>query len=170
MFRIHLQKPEITHQDIRLAEGFRSPFWVDDIDPENDPEIEAAVAYFSRLRDELSSTRLQLAIYGAFGYIMWLLLMLLISATSIPNGLWNRAIGLLAFGCLVLAIGEGWIIFRLILKKDRAVDAVAQESMKRYDSWLDSLRDTDPDEYIRVSTWETDIRPALARIKLNEYF
>lgn len=70
---------------------------------------------------------------------------------------------------LLLSLLQGWRIFRLIGQKDRAVDAVAQDSQHRYEQWLEGVRKNDPEEYIRITTWETDVRYIQARIKLNEY-
>ncbi|MFM8857045.1 MAG: hypothetical protein ACKOI2_07530, partial [Actinomycetota bacterium] len=65
---------------------------------------------------------------------------------------------------------QGWHIFALVTRKDRAVDAVSRDSIERYEAWLEQTKRTDPEEYIRITTWETDESPLRARMKLNEYF
>ena len=70
MLRSTLMKPEITAEDIRLAEGLRSPFWDDPVKAENDPIIIVAIDLFNKIRRELLSIRTQLSIYGMVLYFL----------------------------------------------------------------------------------------------------
>lgn len=170
MFRQFLLKPEIDAEDIRLAEGHRSPFWTDDISPENDPVITVAVDLFRRLRVEFGSIRTQVAIYGIALYVLWMVVAVGTAITSDGLSRWADVIGSIMLAWVVFAFLHGWRIFRLISEKDRAIDAVARDSVRRYEEWLDGVRLSNPDEYIRITTWNSDMRSLEARIKLNEYF
>ena len=170
MFENALRRPKIDADDIRLAEGFRSPFWVDDIAPEDDPLIIEAVSLFDQLRHEFSSTRTQLALYGVIAYAVIIVASIgveVVADRNVPFVEWVTTVMTI---WLLLSLFQGWRIVRLIGRKDRAVDAVANDSMHRYEEWLENLRKSDPEEYIRVTTWESDVRHIQARIKMNEYF
>jgi hypothetical protein len=170
VFRQFLSKPEIDAEDIRLAEGYRSPFWTDDLSPENDPVITVAVDLFRRLRVEFSSIRTQLALYGIALYVLWVVVAIGTALSTDGLSRWADVIGSIMVAWVVVAFLQGWRIFRLISEKDRAVDAVARDSVRRYEEWLDGLRLSDPEEYLRITTWDLDLRTIEARLKLNEYF
>lgn len=170
MFRQFLLKPEIDAEDIRLAEGHRSPFWTDNLPPENDPVITVAVDLFGRLRVEFASIRTQIAIYGIVLYVLWIAVAVGTAISTDGLSRWADVIGSIMLAWVVLAFLQGWRIFRLISEKDRAIDAVARDSVRRYEEWLEGLRLSDPDEYMRITTWNSDLRPLEARLKLNEYF
>lgn len=170
MFRELLHKPEIDAVDVRLAEGFRSPFWNDDVPPDHDPVIAEAVALFARLRTELSGTRTQLAIFGIIAYVAFLAVVIVVDLTTDSMPSWLSTVNIIMLVWFVLSMLQGWHIFALVARKDRAVDAVSRDSVERYEAWLEQLKRTDPEEYIRITTWETDESPLRARMKLNEYF
>jgi hypothetical protein len=170
MFRQALLKPTIDAVDIRLAEGFRSPFWKDELPPDHDPLIAQAVDLFARIRTELAGIKTQAAIYGITVYVIFLAVTIVVDLTTESTPGWFGTVHIVMLVWLVASLLQGWHLFWLVAQKDRAIDEVARDSVARYESWLERLKTSDPEEYIRITTWETDESPLRARMKLNEYF
>ena len=170
MLRSILMKPEITAEDIRLAEGLRSPFWDDPIEPEDDPIIIVAIDLFNKIRAELLSIRTQLAIYGVVLYFLSIMLSITLDFVLDKNVTFLDPFLIFFTVWFALCFIQGWRLFRLVVNKDRAVDQVAKDSLDRYSDWLEDLKKTDPDKFVKIMTWESDIAHFEARLKLNEYF
>ena len=170
MLRSILMKPEITAEDIRLAEGLRSPFWDDSIKPEDDPIIIVAIDLFNKIRAELMSIRTQLAIYGVVLYFLSLMLSITLNFVLDKNVTFLDPFLIFFTVWFALCFVQGWRLFRLVVNKDRAVDQVAKDSLDRYSDWLEDLKMTDPEKFVKIMTWESDIAHFEARLKLNEYF
>lgn len=170
MLRSILMKPEITAEDIRLAEGLRSPFWDDPIKPEDDPIIIVAIDLFNKIRAELLSIRTQLAIYGVVLYFLAIMLSITLDFVLDKNVTFLDPFLIFFTVWFALCFIQGWRLFRLVVNKDRAVDQVAKDSLDRYSDWLEDLKMTDPEKFVKIMTWESDIAHFEARLKLNEYF
>ena len=170
MLRSILMKPEITAEDIRLAEGLRSPFWDDPIEPEDDPIIIVAIDLFNKIRAELLSIRTQLAIYGVVLYFLSIMLSITLDFVLDKNVTFLDPFLIFFTVWFALCFIQGWRLFRLVVNKDRAVDQVAKDSLDRYSDWLEDLKMTDPEKFVKIMTWESDIAHFEARLKLNEYF
>ena len=170
MLRSILMKPEITPEDIRLAEGLRSPFWDDPIEPEDDPIIIVAIDLFNKIRAELLSIRTQLAIYGVVLYFLSIMLSITLDFVLDKNVTFLDPFLIFFTVWFALCFIQGWGLFRLVVNKDRAVDQVAKDSLDRYSDWLEDLKMTDPEKFVKIMTWESDIAHFEARLKLNEYF
>ena len=170
MLRSILMKPEITPEDIRLAEGLRSPFWDDPIEPEDDPIIIVAIDLFNKIRAELLSIRTQLAIYGVVLYFLSIMLSITLDFVLDKNVTFLDPFLIFFTVWFALCFIQGWRLFRLVVNKDRAVDQVAKDSLDRYSDWLEDLKMTDPEKFVKIMTWESDIAHFEARLKLNEYF